>query len=436
MAIVSQPYLFSWKNCDELGDLERLQAVIENIPDQKLISALTKHRGKGRNDYPIVPMWNSILAGVVFQHKGVESLRRELKRNAQMREICGFNPIKGSSAIPSSSAYSRFFATLLKHEDLINEIFLSLVSLLETVLPNFGKNLAFDGKAIKSLSKGAKGSDRRGEDEADWGIKSYKGVDKEGNRWEKTKKWFGFRLHLINDADYEIPIAFQLTKASVSEQPVIREMFAELARTHSRIIENCEHAAGDRGYDSTQMIVDLWEKYGIKPIIGIRNMWKDEDKTRQLKTRDIDNVTYNYKGEVFCHCPATGEARRMSDSGFEKDREALKFACPAKYYGIRCQGARECPLFNKSLRIPLREDRRIFTPVSRSSYKWQRLYNTRTSVERINSRIDGSFGFEKHYIRGLKKMRVKCGLALCVMLAIALARAKDGELSRIRSLVA
>jgi hypothetical protein len=81
------------------------------------------------------------------------------------------------------------------------------------------------------------------------------------------------------------------------------------------------------------------------------------------------------------------------------------------------------------------EDRRIFTPVARSSYKWKMLYNKRSSVERVNSRLDVSFGFEKHYIRGLKKMKLRCNLALCVMLAMALGRARQNQMDLVRSLV-
>jgi hypothetical protein len=57
---------------------------------------------------PIEAVWNAILAGIVFEHVSIESLRRELKRNAQLRELCGFNPLLGAHAIPSKSAYSRF----------------------------------------------------------------------------------------------------------------------------------------------------------------------------------------------------------------------------------------------------------------------------------------------------------------------------------------
>jgi hypothetical protein len=46
-----------------------------------------------------------------------------------------------------------------------------------------------------------------------------------------------------------------------------------------------------------------------------------------------------------------------------------------------------------------------------------------------------SFGFEKHFIRGLKKMEVRVGLALCVMLAMAVGRMKEGRQELMGSLV-
>ena len=79
----------------------------------------------------------------------------------------------------------------------------------------------------------------------------------------------------------------------------------------------------------------------------------------------------------------------------------------------------------KSERVSLEIDRRIFTPVARSSYAWEREYKKRTAVERVNSRLDVSFGFEKHFIRGQKKMEIRVGLALCVMLAMAVGRIKE-----------
>jgi hypothetical protein len=73
--------------------------------------------------------------------------------------------------------------------------------------------------------------------------------------------------------------------------------------------------------------------------------------------------------------------------------------------------------------------------LARSSYKWETTYKKRTAVERVNARLDEAFGFEKHFIRGLKKMRLRCGLALIVMLAMAVGRIRAKQGVKLRSLV-
>jgi hypothetical protein len=125
----------------------------------------------------------------------------------------------------------------------------------------------------------------------------------------------------------------------------------------------------------------------------------------------------------------------MAYGGFEKDRMALKYVCPIKAYGLTCKGSDQCVHAMKSERVSLEVDRRIFTPVARSSYAWEREYKKRTAVERVNSGLDVSFGFERHCIRGLKKMEIRVGLALCVMLAMAVGRMKEGRQELMRSLV-
>jgi Transposase DDE domain/Transposase domain (DUF772) len=438
MALIYQRSLFSWKDINELGDLERLQLVIDNIPDHKLLETLQQLRGRGRNDYPLAAIWNSLLAGIVFQHKSIESLRRELQRNAQLRELCGFEPLKGATAVPSKSAYNRFITNIIKNKTLIDAIFDDLVKQLQKILPNFGEDLAFDSKAIASLGQrpGNYENDKRGEHDADWGKKTYRGIREDGTAWEKVKSWFGFKLHLIVDANYELPVAMEVTKASQADSVEIKEMFEKMHGKHPELLKACKNGIGDKGYDDTALITKLWDKYGIKPVIDIRNMWKDGEKTRSFEEgrNKYKNITYDYKGTIFCHCPKTGEVRKMKFGGFEKDRGVLKFLCPALQYGIECKGAAQCPV-RQGIRIAMEEDRRLFTPVARSSYKWKTIYNKRSSVERVNSRIEISFGFESHYIRGMTKMKVRCGLALCVMLAMALGRAKQNQHELMRSLV-
>ena len=58
----------------------------------------------------------------------------------------------------------------------------------------------------------------------------------------------------------------------------------------------------------------------------------------------------------------------MVYGGFERNRETLKYRCPARYSGITCKGIEQCPV-GDAVRIRLAEDRRVFTPVARSSYQ-------------------------------------------------------------------
>ncbi|SKA15364.1 hypothetical protein SAMN02745885_02126, partial [Carboxydocella sporoproducens DSM 16521] len=108
---------------------------------------------------------------------------------------------------------------------------------------------------------------------------------------------------------------------------------------------------------------------------------------------------YNYKGNVYCYCPETGTQREMSNGGFEKDRGTLKKLCPAKRYGIKCQGMEQCSV-SQGIRIPLAENRRIFTPIDRASYKWEKEYKKRTAVERVNSRLDVKWVHRKKHVPG------------------------------------
>ena len=41
-----------------------------------------------------------------------------------------------------------------------------------------------------------------------------------------------------------------------------------------------------------------YDVHGIKPVIDIRNPWKDGEETELLNPEIIDNVLYDYRGTV------------------------------------------------------------------------------------------------------------------------------------------
>ena len=153
MAIIPRPRLFGWDSVDELGDLERLQLVLDALPDEPLMQRLEAERRNGRNDYPVRPMWNSLIAGFVFQHPSIAALRRELLRNAQLRHLCGFDVFAGAAAVPTECAYTRFHRRLFNHEQQVMQIFHDAVDRLQVVLPDLGQALALDGKELHSYAR-------------------------------------------------------------------------------------------------------------------------------------------------------------------------------------------------------------------------------------------------------------------------------------------
>ncbi|MEI3499769.1 MAG: hypothetical protein V8Q71_04755 [Bacilli bacterium] len=80
MKIITQISVFDYSEIEILGDLKRCRLLIENVPDEKIVIKLIEIRGKGRNDYPIIPLWNSILIMPLIECSTVERLRRELSK--------------------------------------------------------------------------------------------------------------------------------------------------------------------------------------------------------------------------------------------------------------------------------------------------------------------------------------------------------------------
>lgn len=435
-----QASLFSWREARLEGDLYRLRMIMEILPDEVVARYLESARGNGRNDYPIRPVWNSILAGIVYEHSSIESLRRELLRNGQLRDLCGFDPLLGEKGVPSSRAYSHFLSNLLKKRELIKDMFDKLVEQIKEELPDYGKYLGIDSKGVNSAGKPPKQTKRDGrrDIDADWGKKEYRGKREDGSLWEKIVQWFGYKIHILADTEYEIPVDYKVTRASGSDTAVLEELIEETAEKHPDIIERAEELTADKAYDSEGNNKMLWDKHKIKPLIDIRDMWKeDRGQTRPLYPDRADNIVYDASGSIYCHCPETDERRAMAYQGFEEERQTLKYRCPAEAYGLKCPGKADCSTnkYGRIVRVALDTDRRIFTPIARSSYAWGRKYKRRSAVERVNSRLDLSFGFEHHFIRGKAKMEVRVGLAMVVMLSLALGSIKAKRKSLMRSLV-
>lgn len=486
MAKIMQDGIFLWNDFDARTDMDRLLLVLNSLPDERIVQYLEVMRGNGRDDYPVRPMWNALIAGIVFQHPSLASMIRELDRNPSLLQACGFNPVpiqrkpdvvlvrnsdtgkleaiytpqeKPHYVLPNKWNFSRFLKNVITLEEtlgMITGLTISLRELLMEELPDFGVHLGYDGKAIPSHSTGQVNQETKqaSDPDADWGKHETHGVDaKTGKPWSKLKIWFGYGWHIIADTKYEIPVAFEVTPASHSEQTTLRKLIRCTFGETPELAARCQNFVADRGLDSAETKTMLLDDYQIRPVIDTRQLWRREkndpgyDPTkpivRPIFERD-DTIVFTEKGSLHCLCPVTNELRNLTFQGYEADRNTLKFRCPVAAMGCdTCQGKEICHqkggvnpgAFGRIIRVPLDLDRRIFVPTPYGTAGWKLAYDRRSSLERINNRIDNVFGYEHHFIRGIAKMTTCAGMSIAVMMAMALGHVREKRLHQMRSLV-
>ena len=168
---------------------------------------------------------------------------------------------------------------LVKKQHLIDGMFDGLIAELRKYLPDLGRHVAIDSKAIESYARGKKNPAEGSDPEADWGAKTYKGKGKEGSLWERIVSWFGYKLHLLVDTTYELPVGYRVSRAS---RPDIEELLPMVAEAKQKHFGSIETLAADKAYDSGPHHETLYDTHGIKPVIDIRNTWKDGEETKAL----------------------------------------------------------------------------------------------------------------------------------------------------------
>lgn len=423
---ISQISIFDYREIENLGDLERLKIFFENIEDDELCETLEKERKNGRNDYPVRTMLNLIYAMKIFGHRSIESFRRELSRNSQLRIACGLSEGKykycgeRKHLVPPARVFTGFLNKLEKHKKEIEEIKEKDIKFMYENLEGFGEDCAVDGKYLDTYanqfhkSKAKKENDKRAEHDATSSCKTY--YMKDGS---KKNKWhYGFRAHIICDARYGLPIKSKVTPANNSEQTELDNMLKEMENKKEKYkLEKMQNLMGDAGYESGVRNRKLKEEYNINAIIDLKHIWDKEEKYKEV---DNQMLAYNEEGEVF-YIVDINNYEKMKYLGYDKENKALRYT---RY-----------KIGKKIYRIPLETDYRIFTPVGRDSKKFKKKYKMRTEVERLNGRIDRDYMFNDHFIRGQEKMELMLNLTFIVMLTIAKGHIKNKE-KNIRSLVA
>ena len=422
MAKVAQGFLpLNWEVIEQSSDLARLRMVLRGLDDEELMQALEKERKQRRDDYPVRVCWNCLLAGLVLQHAKVAGLLRELGRNPSLRQVVGMDPHKGEKAVPTKDAMSRFTQKLLKpeHAQRVEAVVQGLQERLRQRLPDLGRHLAVDATALRTWARGRRDPAQSTDPEAGWGKKTRRWKDKEGQVHEEVTKWFGYKLFLLVDTRYEIPLEWSLHPAHVSDNQPVEELLEGLKKKHPEM--KVETLAGDKAFDDGPLIRRIHEGFGIRAVFALRDTAQDGEDGEALP--GARNILLGKDGLVYCYHQEGAQILRqpMVYWGFDQGRTCQKWRCPAAVSGQTCAERAACSPtpYGRSVRVKCQTDWRRFGPMPHGTVQRRQRYNGRTAVERVNSRLKTGLTLDDLHVRGQARIGLRTNLALIVLLAMA-----------------
>jgi len=429
--------LFPWDCLDDSPSLQTIRELLGLVPDGALLDALHRARGKGRDDYPIGVLWGTVLLTPILRHPSFEACLAELKRNAGLRQLIG---IESESGVPHKWNISRFLHALGQEPflTLMREAFDGLIQRLGQLVPSLGKQVAGDATYLNARQKdqeGVQAENKTGLPQPSGGRKEY--VDEKGNVTH-VLEWFGYKLHLVVDVKHEVALAYRVTAPSAGDGETLPEILAQAEQNLPA--GRVESLAYDKAADDSKIHALLNQKK-IKPLIEIRNLWKDESERLLPGATGRTNIVYTEDGTVWCYDKISDPARRhkMSYIGYEADRGTLKYRCPACHEGFKCPSAARCNAgksYGMTVRVKSEIDFRRFPPIPRATIAFERLYNGRTAVERVNARLKLFWGIDDGNVTGTWRFHALVGVVMLVHAAFAtfLARAPrwEGSLGQVR----
>jgi hypothetical protein len=304
-----------------------------------------------------------------------------------------------------------------------------MVQRLAVVVPDLGWRTAGDATALSARRGDAKRQEaeaRLGLPQPAGGRKEYKDDD---GKVVKVVEWFGYKLHLLVDVRHELVLAYRITEPAVGDNQMIAALL-EQARGNlptGRI----ESLAYDKAADD-EAVHRLLHAAGIKPLIENRALWKSELERMLPGHTGRSNLVYDESGTIHCYDKVSEPPvrHRMAYIGHEAKRGTLKYRCPARHEGWSCPSDARCNAglgYGVAARIKSALDLRRFPPIPRATKQFERLYNGRTAVERVNARLKLYWGADDGNVIGARRFHAMAGVVLLVHMALGTTLARTGR---------
>ena len=224
-------------------------------------------------------------------------------------------------------------------------------------------------------------------------------------------RWYGYKLHLVADAKYELPIAAIVATASGHDVTHFRSVLQKAQALHPWL--RPAYVTADAGYDAGHAY-----EYVVREMKAVAVI-----KNRKMRRGHADDIA-DEDGTPRC---LGGKA--MTFLGYTDDGK-LRYRCLTG--GCQLKGRQGVLYCDTTVEIDPQENLRRFSLIPRRSKEWRALYSRRQSVERCFSRLKQHRALDSHCRRGLRKVRLHALMGLVTMQAAAVVRAERGEVGRVR----
>ena len=381
--------------------LVELAVLLDRLENTPLIERLTAYRPVGRRGYSLRALWRAYLCTFFLNLPHTNALIRELQNNSDLRQLCGFGEL------PHRTTFNRFIQRLSRHADLVEKVFVDVTTELATLLPDMGRELAIDSTTIRSHSN----YNRKhiSDPEASWTAKT------SAKARDGDKEWlWGYKLHMVADANYGLPLGCLVTTASRNDSPVLPKLLEYTQLLH-RWLQPLAVMA-DRGYDAKSNHQYLCDR-NILPIIHIK---------RKANGALYDGI-YTEQGVPTC----IGRVpMRYIKSDLQKGHLYRCVGCHLAESNLG--GVRYCD--TEYWQDP-RENIRLFGAIRRDGPEWREFYAKRQAIERVFKSLKESRRLERHCIRGLRQVTLHALMSVLTFQATVLARLLDGVTDEMRWMV-